>query len=80
MEIIDNNREKRLYRSRDRVIGGVCHGLANYFHIDVVLVRIIALFMLFCFSAGFWAYLILWIAVPLEPIAPDDSYNRGGGN
>lgn len=67
MEIIGGDKEKRLYRSRKRIIGGVCQGLADYFGIDVVVVRLIALFALFCFSAGFWVYIILWIAVPLEP-------------
>ena len=47
MEIINDNREpRRLYRSRRRIIGGVCQGLADYFNVDVVLVRIIALLLL----------------------------------
>lgn len=77
MEIINGEREpRRLYRSRNRIIGGVCQGLADYFNVDVVLVRIIALFALFCFSAGLWVYLILWIVVPLEPIDRNTHYNR----
>ena len=55
---------KRLYRNEnDKVIGGVCSGLANYFGIDVVLVRIIFLVLLI-FGFGFLAYIILWVAVP----------------
>ena len=78
MEIINDNREpRRLYRSRRRIIGGVCQGLADYFNVDVVLVRIIALFALFCFSAGFWVYLVLWIAVPLEPASANGGDNYG---
>lgn len=67
MEIIGGDRGKKLYRSRKKIIGGVCQGIADYFGIDVVVARIIALFALFCFSAGFWVYMILWIALPLEP-------------
>ena len=67
MEIIKGKEPKRLYRSRSRIIGGVWQGLADYFNVDVVLVRIIALFALFCLSAGLWVYLVLWIVVPLEP-------------
>ena len=52
-------------------------GLADYFNVDVVLVRIIALFALFCFSAGFWVYLVLWIAVPLEPASANGGDNYG---
>lgn len=77
MEIINGNKEpKRLYRSRRRIIGGVCQGLADYFNVDVVLVRIIALFALFCFSAGLWVYLVLWIVVPLEPADRNAYDNR----
>ena len=75
MEIMNDNRStKRLYRSKNRIIGGVCQGLADYFNVDVVLVRIIALFALFCLSAGFWVYLVLWIVVPVQRSLPS-----GGG-
>ena len=56
---------KKLYRDTDdRRIAGVCSGLALYFDIDVVLIRILMLIALVMASAGFWFYLILWIAVP----------------
>lgn len=67
MEIINDNNGKRLFRSRNSMIGGVCQGLADYFNVDVVLVRIIALVLLFAGSVGFWVYLALWIITPLEP-------------
>ncbi|MBS1731479.1 MAG: PspC domain-containing protein [Bacteroidetes bacterium] len=52
----------RLYRDEnDKVVAGVCAGLANYFNIDRVVVRI--LFVIF-FGALFIPYLILWVAVP----------------
>lgn len=55
---------KRLFRNEnDKLIGGVCGGIANYFGIDTILVRII--FVLVAFTgAGLLAYLILWIALP----------------
>ncbi len=55
---------KRLFRNEnDKLIGGVCGGIANYFGIDTILVRII--FVLVAFTgAGILAYLILWIALP----------------
>ncbi len=56
--------QKRLYRNEnDKVLGGVCSGLANYFNIDVVIVRIIFVVLLFA-GAGFLAYIIMWVAVP----------------
>ncbi len=79
MEIINNDSQPRkLYRSRNKKIGGVCQGLADYFGIDVVIVRIIALLSIFFFSGGLWAYLILWIVVPLEPAGNTDNRNSGG--
>ena len=55
---------KRLFRNEnDKVLGGVCSGLANYFNIDVVIVRIIFVVLLFS-GVGFLTYIIMWIAVP----------------
>lgn len=56
---------KKLERdTQNKVIGGVCSGLANYFDIDAALVRVLFAFALLAFSAGFWLYLILWIVMP----------------
>ena len=73
--------EKRLYRDPDnKMIGGVCSGLAAYFNVDTAIVRIITLVLLFfswvpfmlipftgVHSVGslvFLAYIIMWIAIP----------------
>ncbi|MEO5966714.1 MAG: PspC domain-containing protein [Ferruginibacter sp.] len=60
----NSHQKKRLYRDENnKKIGGVCSGLANYFDLDVTLVRII--FILFAFAGfGILFYIILWIAVP----------------
>lgn len=56
----------RLYRNADdKIIAGVCSGLANYLGIDPVLARI--LFVVF-FGALFWVYIVLWIIVPSQSI------------
>jgi phage shock protein PspC (stress-responsive transcriptional regulator) len=56
---------KKLNRSvKDKVIGGVAGGLAEYFEIDPVLVRVLFVVSLFFHGAGFIAYIILWIIVP----------------
>ncbi|MGB4843489.1 MAG: PspC domain-containing protein [Ferruginibacter sp.] len=55
---------KRLFRDEnDKVLGGVCSGLANYFNIDVVVTRIIFVILLFS-GIGFLTYIIMWVAVP----------------
>jgi phage shock protein C len=59
---------KRLYRSRDdRMIGGVCGGLAEYLNVDPTLIRLLLVLLAFAGGPGIVAYLILWIIVPLEP-------------
>lgn len=56
---------RKLYRDTGHgVIGGVSAGLAYYFNLDILLVRIIFVCLLLCGSFGFWLYVILWIAVP----------------
>lgn len=61
---------KKLFRSnKDKMLGGVAGGLAEYFAIDPTLVRIIFVVSLFAGGAGVLAYIILWIVVPEEPFA-----------
>jgi phage shock protein C len=60
----------RLYRSRDRVLGGVLAGFAEYIDVDKVLVRLIYV-LLALFSAGFpglLVYVIFWAVTPEKPI------------
>jgi phage shock protein C len=60
--------EKKLYRSRDhRWLSGVCGGLAKYFGLDPIIIRILALVALcLCFFGTVAAYIIMTIAVPLD--------------
>ena len=59
--------DKRLYRSEtDRVVWGVCGGLAKYFDIDPIIIRIIALLSVIFNGAGIVAYIILAIVIPSE--------------
>ena len=58
---------KRLYRSRDdRMISGVCAGLAEYIDIDPTIVRLLFVLGLFAGGATFWAYLVMMMVVPEE--------------
>lgn len=61
---------KKLYRSTtNKVLGGVAGGVAEYFDIDPVLMRLI--FIALALSGGFiLVYLIAWIFVPLAPERP----------
>jgi phage shock protein PspC (stress-responsive transcriptional regulator) len=56
---------KRLYRDPDhKTIGGVCSGLAAYFTMDPVIMRLIFFVLLLLNGLGLLIYIILWIAVP----------------
>lgn len=69
---------KKLFRNPDdKVLGGVCSGIAAYFDTDVVLIRVLFVALLICASAGFWAYLIFWIVTPLAKTAADRCTMRG---
>jgi len=61
-----SNRPKRLYRDeQNKVLGGVCSGIANYFGVEPLLVRILWFFLI---GVNILGYLILWIAVPSTSI------------
>ena len=63
--------EKRLHRSRnEKMIGGVCGGLGEYFGIDPTIVRVLWVAVTLIGGAGILAYLILWIIMPLDPPGP----------
>ncbi len=60
---------RKLYRSRkERMIGGVCGGLALYFGIDPTLVRLLFVFAALMGGPGILAYLIMLVVVPDEPL------------
>ena len=57
--------EKRLFRTvKGKMIGGVCSGLAEYFNIDPVLIRLVFVILVLHSGIGVLAYIILWIVVP----------------
>ena len=59
--------EKKLRRSNDKMIAGVCAGLAHYFDLDPTVIRIVyVLLSIFTAFAGVLVYLILWLIMPKE--------------
>jgi phage shock protein C len=59
---------KRLYRSRDqKIIAGVCGGIAEYFNVDPVLIRLLWVFFVLLMGVGILAYIIAWIIIPKNP-------------
>ena len=68
------NEYKRLYRSvEDRMIAGVCAGIADYFDIDPTLIRLIFVLGFIVTGSGlFWVYVIMMIVVPEYVPAAED--------
>lgn len=74
---------RRLYRCRhDKRIAGVSSGLAEYFDVDVSLVRVLWVLSIFFGGLGILAYIVLAIIVPLEPeylVAPGGATSMAAG-
>jgi len=56
--------DQRFYRSNNRILGGVCAGLAEGFHVDVLWVRVAFLLLLFVQGLGLFLYVVLWLVMP----------------
>ncbi len=70
--------KKRLYRSTDDVIiAGVASGIAAYFGIDPVFVRIVFVILAFANGIGILAYLVFWIAMPKAETSAQKLEMRG---
>ncbi len=60
--------ENRLYRSgKDKILGGVCGGIAEYLKMDPVIIRFIWILSILVYGIGFWLYIIMWIIMPRNP-------------
>jgi phage shock protein C len=59
---------RKLYRSKtDRMLAGVCGGLAEYFNTDPTLIRVLFVLLTVLGGAGPIIYLAMWIIVPNQP-------------
>ena len=74
----EESTEKRLYRDvDDMVIAGVCSGIAAYYGVDVVFVRIAFIILAFVNGIGILLYLILWLAMA-KAITPSQKLSMRG--
>lgn len=60
--------KKRLTRSNNKMIGGVCAGLAEYLDLDPTIVRIVWVLMVFFAGFGGLLYVILWLVMSKQQI------------
>jgi len=60
--------KKRLCRSKtNRILGGVCGGIAEYLDVDPTLIRLIWVLITLVYGVGILAYLIAWLIIPEKP-------------
>lgn len=75
---------KRLVRPREgRKIAGVCQGFAEYFDLDVSLIRVVWLICLLSAGVGLIAYIVAWIVMPEAPLmlpAPQGELGKVSGS
>ena len=58
---------KRLYKSNEnKMVDGVCGGIAKFTNIDPTLLRIATLLLIFFGGLSLWIYIILWIFLPKD--------------
>lgn len=61
------NQNRPLVRdTHNRVIGGVCSGVANYFGWDITAVRVVSAVSVLFFGAPILIYLVMWIVIPAD--------------
>lgn len=70
--------KRRMFRDPDeKAIGGVCSGIAHYFDIDVVWIRLATFLLIFFGGVSLWVYIILWIIIPEAKTTADRLAMRG---
>lgn len=60
----NNNEYRKLYKSRNRMLCGVCGGIGEYFHIDPTIIRLLWIIFSVLGGCGILAYIIAAIVIP----------------
>jgi phage shock protein C len=62
------NTKKLMRSSNNKMIAGVCGGLADYLNLDPTVVRLIFMLLFFLAGHGLLVYLILWLVMPAQTV------------
>lgn len=74
----NNSAKKRIFRDPDhKAVAGVCSGIAAYFDVDVVWIRLAMFLLIFFAGVSIWVYIILWIVIPEAKTTADKLAMRG---
>ncbi len=72
------NKRRRVFRDSDnKILGGVCSGIANYFDTDPLWIRLALVITFFGFGSGFLLYIVLWIIIPEAKTTAEKLEMRG---
>lgn len=66
---------KKLYRQPNSVFGGICTGIAKYFNIDDVIIKLIFVILFFTPFPIVILYIIMWILIPKQPTEIESNSN-----
>jgi len=70
--------KKRLFRDPDhKAVGGVCSGIAAYFDVDMIWIRLVMFLLIFFGGLSLWIYIILWIVIPEAKTVAEKLAMRG---
>ncbi len=64
---METNQKKRLYRTRNGILAGVCGGIAEFFGLSTTAIRWVTLLLILFGGLSIWVYIILWLIVPKKP-------------
>lgn len=77
-ELVTTPSSKKLFRDPDdKLLGGVCAGLAAFFGLDSVVVRLITALGIFAGGISIFVYIILWVIIPIAK-TPQDKFRMRG--
>lgn len=77
-ELVEEKKIKKMYRDPDgKVLGGVASGIAAYFGVDVVIIRLLFFATIFIAGTGLILYIILWIILPEAKTLTDKMEMQG---
>ena len=58
---------KKLYRSKKKILAGVCGGIAEYLNMDPTIIRVIWVVLSLAYGVGILAYIVCWFLIPVNP-------------
>ncbi len=73
--------EKKLMKAKNnKVLAGVCAGIAKYFNVDVTLVRLAAVLLVLAMGMSIWVYIIAAVIMPEESAGDESCFQQYNNN